>query len=304
MRHLFTPDKRSTEGHRVVAGATEYQVEAWGTCKVHIYTPSGQEFILLKNTAFIPGFMTSLVALSKLVNGDIHWSSRNPNQLERVDGSIFCYLYKSGDHTVFEPQKVDCYKTSRNPNHQVAALTSGGKSLHPNSSKQKHKTFSKNQLHRILGHPSPEVVDHVVTAVREGNISILDDKSPRTAKCQTCALSKSHQVISRSSEKEHPEINPFDRITIDLIPMREGYNSNTQIIHFQCCKTLFNMVFTMNSKSESPRIVEKVLNLVLSMKYKVKFLHLDGESSLQSKLDDIAVDHGLKIERSAPYSQS
>lgn len=86
--------------------------------------------------------------------------------------------------------------------------------------------------------------------------------------------------------------------------MKEGYNSNTQIIHYQCSKTLFNIIFTMYSKSESSRIVEKVLNLVSSMNYKVRYVRLDGESSLQSKLDNITVDYGLKIERSAPYSQS
>lgn len=86
--------------------------------------------------------------------------------------------------------------------------------------------------------------------------------------------------------------------------MKEGYNSNIQIIHFQCSKTLFNMIFTMHSKPESPRIFEKVLNLISSMNNKVKFIHLDGELSLKSNLDDIAVDYGLRIERSAPYSQS
>ncbi|RKF74105.1 hypothetical protein GcM3_091026, partial [Golovinomyces cichoracearum] len=268
MYHLFTPDNVSTNDDKVVAGVTEYKVESWGTCRVNIKTPIGNHYIMLKRTAFIPEFMTSLVALSKLTKSEVHWSSRYPNQLENSDGSIFCFLFKSGEHIVFEPEEVKTLTVSRSTNSHATALTSEGKKFHPNSSTRKHKTLSKTQLHRILGHPSPEVVEHVADVVRDGNITILDDKPPKTVECSTCALSKSHQVISRSSEKEHPENHPFERITIDLIPMKEGYNSNTQIIHFQCSKTLFNMVFTMHSKFESPRIVKKVLNLVSSMNYK------------------------------------
>ncbi|RKF58008.1 hypothetical protein GcC1_185037 [Golovinomyces cichoracearum] len=156
---------------------------------------------MLKRTAFIPEFLTSLVALSKLTKGEVHWSSRYPTQLENSDGSIFCFLFKSDEHIVFEPEEVKTLTVSRSTNNHATALTSEGKMFHPNSSTRKHKTLSKTQLHRILGHPSPEVVEHVADVVKGGNITILDDKPPKTIGCSTCALSKSHQVISRSSEK-------------------------------------------------------------------------------------------------------
>ncbi|KAI1004940.1 hypothetical protein K3495_g3273 [Podosphaera aphanis] len=304
MHHLFSPYIENTNVQKVVAGATEYEVEAWGTCKVDVTTPHGRNFILLKRVAYIPEFMTSLISLSKITRKNVHWSSRKPNILENLDGSIFCWLFKSGEHIVFESQEIIYEENSEIKDDPEGAFTSGGKKLHSNSSRLRQKTFSKLQLHRILGHPSPEVIDHVAEGAREGDITIIGERSPKTVECKTCALSKSHQVISRSSEKEHPETKPFERITVDLIPIIEAYNSHTQIIHFQCSKTLFNMIFTMYSKSESPKIVEKVLNLVISMNYKVRFIHLDGESSLQSKLDDISVRHGIKVERSAPYLQS
>ncbi|KAI6251348.1 hypothetical protein HI914_00521, partial [Erysiphe necator] len=272
---IFSKTSESTSNHKVVAGSAEYQVEAWGTCKVEVYTPQGKGYILLKRTAYIPNFMTSLVSLSKLVAGGIHWSSRTPNRLENTDGSMFCQLFKSGEHIIFERQEVK----SQQESSKNWALNSGNQERNLKNSHRRHKIFTKEQLHRILGHPSPEVVDHMIRAVKDENITIVGGKSPNTLECQTCALSKSHQIISRSSVKEHPETKPFERITIDLIPMREGYNSNTQIIHFQCYKTLFNMIFTMHSKSESPNIVIKVLNLVLSMSYKA----LEWESPIKLK---------------------
>ncbi|KAI0993463.1 hypothetical protein K3495_g14721 [Podosphaera aphanis] len=160
MLHLFNPDHQNTETQKIVAGATEYSVEAWGTCRVNVYTPKGNQFILLKRTAYIPDFMTSLVSLSKITSKDIHWSSRKSNQLEYSDGSIFCWLFKSGEHIVFEPEEVI---------HEIKAIddpkstfTSGGKILHPNSRKIRHKTFSKLQMHRILGHC--ERVNYIVSA--------------------------------------------------------------------------------------------------------------------------------------------
>ncbi|KAI6247174.1 hypothetical protein HI914_05020 [Erysiphe necator] len=275
MLKIFSKTSESTSNHKVVAGSAEYQVEAWGTCKVEVYTPQGKGYILLKRTAYIPNFMTSLVSLSKLVAGGIHWSSRTPNRLENTDGSMFCQLFKSGEHIIFERQEVK----SQQESSKNWALNSRNQERNLKNSHRRHKIFTKEQLHRILGHPSPEVVDHIIRAVKDENITIVGGKSPNTLECQTCALSKSHQIISRSSVKEHPETKPFERITIDLIPMREGYNSNTQIIHFQCYKTLFNMIFTMHSKSESSNIVIKVLNLVLSMSYKA----LEWESPIKLK---------------------
>lgn len=247
--------------------------------------------------------MTSLVALPKLVAKGVHWSSRNPDILERSDGSIFCELFRSGEHTVFEPKSYEALSKTEIRDNEAFSLSSGVDKS-PNSSLRRCKTFTKLQLHRILGHPSPQVIEHVAKSARDNNINVIEGKSPRTIECQTCALSKSHEIVSRLSQKEHPASEPFERITIDLIPMRECYNSNTQIIYFQCSKILLNMIFTLCKKSEASKVVIKVLNLVSSMGYKARFLHLDDESSLQGKLNDISYEYGLKLERSALYTPS
>lgn len=64
------------------------------------------------------------------------------------------------------------------------------------------------------------------------------------------------------------------------------------------------MIFTLYKKSEESRVVIRVPKLVFSKRYKVRFLYLDNESSLQGELNDISYEYGLKFERSAPYTPS
>ena len=293
--HGFQSTDIPVKDHYVVSGTTKYPVKSWGTCKVSISTPEGERCIVLSKVALIPGFMTSLVSLHLMSIKGVHWSSMNPYRMTYPDGAFFCELYQSGMHWTFEkdPIKLKFSKYSR------AAFSGTNSNLKRNQTR--HKTVDKATLHRIFGHASPEVVNHIAGAARDGSITVLDTtQAPSTVECEICAISKAHQIISRIPDKDHPQTKPFERITVDLIPMKEAFNSNTQIIHFQCGMTLFNMIFTMYSKIESPKYTRKVLELIKSMGHKVKYIHLDGESSLRKSLEEISIDYGLKIERTAP----
>ncbi|KAI6248606.1 hypothetical protein HI914_03230, partial [Erysiphe necator] len=182
-------------------------------------------------------------------------------------------------HWTFETIPIDIKTSQTNICNSKSAFTGG-----IINKITRHKKFDKLQLHRIFGHPSPEVIDHIADAAREGTITVLETKpSPKSIKCETCALSKAHQKISRISDKEHPQTKPFERITLDLIPMREGFNSNTQIIHFQCAKTLFNMIFTMYTKSESLKYTRKTLKMIKSIGHQETY---DDEFNLPGVFPD------------------
>ncbi|RKF59861.1 hypothetical protein OnM2_056016 [Erysiphe neolycopersici] len=191
--------------------------------------------------------MTSLVSLQLMNVKGVHWNSMAPLKIVRTP-----------------IEKIELL--SNTPHSKSAFIETNDK---VKNKIVRHKVFDKVKLHRIFGHPSPEVVNHIADAARKGSITVLDTvPAPESLKCETCALSEAHQLISKTSEKEHPQTKPFERINVDLIPMREGYNSNTQIIHFQCAKTLFNMIFTMYTKSESLTFTKKTLELVKSMSYR------------------------------------
>lgn len=295
-RHNFQKVEETKNHDYIISGTTKYPVEAWGTCKVYVSTNKGNGFITLTKVALIPGFMTSLISLHLMNTKGVHWNSMTPLQMIQSDGSFFCKLFQIGRHWTFERIPIDIKTSQTNICNSRSAFTGG-----IINKITRHKKFDKLQLHRIFGHPSPEVIDRIADAAREGTITVLETKpSPKSIKCETCALSKAHQKISRISDKEHPQTKPFERITLDLIPMREGFNSNTQIIHFQCAKTLFNMIFTMYTKSESLKYTRKTLKMIKSIGHQVKYLHLDGESTLQKGLDDLAIEEGIQIERTAP----
>ncbi|KAI0994425.1 hypothetical protein K3495_g13757 [Podosphaera aphanis] len=294
-KHEFTRTSEEKNGHTIIAGKTEYPIEAWGSTKIKVITDDGYASIILKRTALVPGLMTNLVSLPLITEGGVHWSSRSPLRLERVDSSGFCKLFKSGKHIIFNSNLTpvkECVKSVLSANEGSISLKTG----------KTKRAFKKSFLHRALGHPSREVIDHISEAARDEDIEVLGDKASRTKDCQTCALTKSHEIISRSSDKEHPASKPFERVTVDLIPMRRGYNSHSQIIHFQCPYTQFNMIFTMVNKSDSLINTKRVIELIKSMGFRVRFLHLDGETSLQKELDNLALHEGIKVERTAPYT--
>ncbi|RKF60240.1 hypothetical protein OnM2_052044, partial [Erysiphe neolycopersici] len=206
----------STKNHKIIAGSKEYEVEAWGSCTVEVRTPNGKGHILLNRAAYIPDFMNSLVSLPKLVNKGVHWSSRFPDRLKKSDGSLFCHLFKSGDHIVFEPQenKVN-FKEGKNRFKNCAVNSKIKDNYKP--SYYRHKTFSKDQLHRILGHPSPEVIDHVENSVRDGNISIVGENEILRA--------LEWESVDQSMSLEKSVFIDEDIIE-DTIPVPIGYRKN------------------------------------------------------------------------------
>ncbi|RKF71345.1 hypothetical protein GcC1_102017 [Golovinomyces cichoracearum] len=227
--HQFEKTETPSKDHHIVSGTAKYPVVAWGTCKVSISTKEKGSYITLNKVALIPGFMTNLISLRLLNAKGVHWNTLTPLHMFQSDGSFFCTLFQSGRHWTFEKYPIKGIQAKKFSEKEQGVVCFGGANRNI-----RHKTFDKVQLHRIFGHPSPEVVDHISDAARKGSITVLNTKpAPKTIQCETCALSKSHQLISRVSDKEHPHMKPFERLTLDLIPMREGFNSNTQIIHFQ-----------------------------------------------------------------------
>ncbi|TQS33841.1 hypothetical protein Golomagni_05800 [Golovinomyces magnicellulatus] len=112
-KHEFTRTSDETDGHKIIAGKTEYPIEAWGSTRVRVLTKEGDAFIVLKRTALVPGFMTNLVSLPLVIEGGVHWSSRSPLRLEKEDGSEFCKLFRSGKHIIFEEEIVSVAKLAK-----------------------------------------------------------------------------------------------------------------------------------------------------------------------------------------------
>jgi hypothetical protein len=158
--------------------------------------------------------MTNLVSLHLLNVKGVHWNSENPQQLT-CNGTTFCNLERVDHHWVLE----------RNTRYNVFANKRKSKAT-------RHATFTRAQMHRILGHASPKVIAYVAL----DDITIDNSSpTPTTIECESCAQSKATKVVSRRIEVEELENNvPFDRTTWDMIEMTRGYNGDRYISHFQC----------------------------------------------------------------------
>jgi hypothetical protein len=283
-RSGFRQTREATPDDELFAGKTSYPIEAFGIVTIYIQTPEGRDEIELNNVALAPGFMTNLVSLHLLNVKGVHWNSEDPQHL-KWKGTTFCNLERVDHHWVLE----------RNTRYSVFA-NKKKKSVSP-----RHATFTGAQMHRVLGHASPEVISHVASA---GNDITVDDSSPTptTIECETCSLSKATEIVSRRVEVEEPENNvPFDRTTWDMIEMGKGYNGDRYVSHFQCRQYLFNLVYTHSRKSDALQFFEKAINTIENQyKGKVRYIRLDGETSLASEFEALVIEKGIKAERTAP----
>src|SRR5450432_1868445 len=86
-----------------------------------------------------------------------------------------------------------------------------------------------------------------------------------------------------------------------MIPMTTGYNGDGYISHFQCRQYLFNMVYTHRKKSDALQFFEKAINLIETQyNRKVRYIRLDGGSSLGNAFETLVIGKGIKLERTAP----
>ena len=279
-RSGFCRTREALPDDEIFAGKTSYPIEAFGTVTVFVQTPKGRRQIELTNVALTPGFMTNLVSLHLLNIKGVHWNSESPEYLTR-DGKVFCNLERVDHHWVFE----------RNTSYSSFA--------NRKSQSKRHTTFTRAQLHRVLGHASPEVIEHV-----SGDDITIDNSipSPTTIDCQTCSLSKATEIVSRRTDVEELENGiPFDRTTWDMIEMSKGHNGDRYVSHFQCRQYLFNLVFTHPKKSDAFQFFEKAINLIETQyNGKIRFVRLDGETSLGNAFEILVIEKGIKAERTAP----
>ena len=180
----------------------------------------------------------------------------------------------------------------------------------PSSSdtKPKPKEATANRWHQMLAHASDEVIQHL-PASAEG-VKITDGLSvPKTNKCESCALVKAHEIISRKSDNEEQSDTPFYRISFDIIPMQPAMNKDQYISHVSCYSTDFNILYTHHLKSDASALLRKTINTIANrFNRKVVFIRSDGETSLKLSLgnsfDNLLTEFGITFESSTPNTQA
>jgi hypothetical protein len=280
---------------RLFAANTSLPIESFGSVKVNVDTQSGPGVIELTNVALVPGFMANLVSLKRFNDKGVHWNSQFPAKLTRnqVD---FCKLHQIDDHWVLE-------RASKVENISSTSTSATAHSSFATSSADRKQVVTAAKMHLILGHASPEVVEKVTNSATDVEID-QSEPCPSTRECESCAISKATQMISRKSVVEEPENGvPFDRTTWDMVGFSEGYNGDRYMSHFQCRQYKFNLVFTHPRKSDALGIFQDAFKYVETQyQGKIRYVRLDGETSLQSNFDRFLAEKGIKSERTATYT--
>ena len=117
---------------------------------------------------------------------------------------------------------------------------------------------------------------------------------PPTNKYETCALSKAHQIISRSSRKLEDSEKPFYRIIYDLIPITTALNKYEYVLYLIYAKTDFHLVYTHRYKSEALSCLKRGIKIIKT-RYngKVVFVRLDRERALGKEFTDLLTELGI-----------
>ncbi len=282
--HRFQQNRTAHPMNRLRAEKNIYSIENYDTMNIVTKESRDPVNIKLTNVALAPEFLTNLVCLSRLTSKGIHWDTEKSHL--HTKNKTFCYTQPVGGHWVIErnaPRKMyDAY------------------AAHSEKSKP-DLVASKEEWHAMLSHPESETIANL-----EKGIDGIKMTNPKTAsstmQCETCALSKTHQIVSRRSDQDEVAKHPLDRIDYDLIQMSEDYNDDKWISHFVCFLIGMKFVYTHERKNDALSIIREFVKLTL-IRYEqtVRFIRIDDEQTLSLAYDDFMKMRGISTERSTPY---
>jgi hypothetical protein len=77
----------------------------------------------------------------------------------------------------------------------------------------------------MFEHSESKIVVHLAEKVDEIKVDDLESASSIN-RCETCALTKTHEIVSRRIDQKESIDHSLSRIDYDLISMNEKYNEN------------------------------------------------------------------------------
>ena len=284
----FTPTRAATDQDKLYTGKTVYDIEKFGSIDICVRTPQGMQKMTLLDTAYVPGFLTNLVSLSRLVKKGVHWNTEKAHL--HKDGKTLCYIRPFDGHWILNDE--DPVQPNSNASFPV-------RSAQPRT----NRSLPATNWHQILGHASQEAIQHLPSATNGAEISDMStaDVSTNIPICEVCRLAKAKQVISRRTDHEEPTQGPFNRVSYDLIPMTEAYNRDKWISHFRCYQTGMNHIYTHPKKSDANDVVQEYCQMI-DNRYNatIRFFRSDGERTLGTRFDQLIQSRGMVSERTAP----
>ncbi|KAG6995781.1 hypothetical protein G7Y79_00042g078860 [Physcia stellaris] len=275
MKQRFQKERDCTDGSKVMSGMGPLPILAYGRMRIDVDTPTGKKPMELLNVSYVPDFMVNIVAGSILADKGLHFDTAH-GHLHR-NGAPIVRVPRVGAHYVLEDNRSEGVGT-------FAATVRQGSTL---------------EWHQLLAHANNDAIQHLQEAA-EGVELTNKDKVPLTNKCEECALSKAHRIVSKSPVKSETSDKPFYRITYDLIDMTTALNKHKWISHVACSETGFHMIYTHESKGQATEVLIRAIHTI-ETRYngKVVFVRSDGERALGTQWGNYCALKGITSEPSA-----
>ena len=224
----WTTIKKGESTDYVYAGGVLAQIEEWGEVVLSVKTPTGQSQMKLTYVAYIPGFFTSVVGLSRSRPLGVHFDSGRDCLYQGKPSNVICLLQYRDGHWL-----IDDEKEQAPPPALLSVYATRYPVPKPSRDDRKPLVVSQQEAHSLFGHISQKAVAQLERQV-DGIKVIEQPKAPQWTECETCVQSKLHKLISRRPPRE-PAKRPFYRLGVDLVQLRERtercYNGDLWMFH-------------------------------------------------------------------------
>ena len=215
-----------------------------------------------------------------------------------------------------EPASIDATIAPAAEPAKALASTSNRLKRRTKRSQQPREAYaSAARWHQRLGHVGPAVIDHLVRPAPKDDpkgrktlngVNITAWDAPATNKCEICAISKAHEIVSRRTPDTRSD-KPFERVCLDIVPMNESFETSQYYVHVNDEYTSYRIIRTLYTKSGIRQAIRDIFAFIRRrFGCEVAVIRTDGESTIEVGTNfeaELAAD-GYHIERSPPHTQA
>jgi hypothetical protein len=153
-------------------------------------------------------------------------------------------------------------------------------------------------------HSRSKIIAHLAEKIDEVKVDDLESTSSIN-KCESCALIKTHEIVSRRIEHEESIDRSLSRIDYDLISMNEKYNDDHWINHFVCFRIRINFVYTHSRKNDAFSMIREFLKTIwIRYDQIVRFIQMNDERTLKFEYEEFMKLREIVTKRFVSYTSS
>jgi excinuclease UvrABC ATPase subunit len=243
--------------------------------------------IQLLNVALMLEFFINLICLIKVMKKEIHWNIER-QRLHRKE-IIFCVVESVENHWVLE-------NNSSNQTFEIFEVKS--------KASKSDLMITSRKWHEMLEHSKSKIIAHLAEKIDEIKIDDFDSASSIN-RCETCALIKTHEIVSRRIDQKESIDHSLSRVDYDLISMNEKYNNDYWVNHFVCFRIKMNFVYTHSRKNDVFSMIREFLKTTW-IKYDqiVRFIRMNDERTLKFEYREFMKLRKIVTKRFASYTSS